>query len=98
MFLQAFNKIYGKREVVKFGHDVDEKKCPELTWQVSNSRLFGYSTKLMQLKHKKYLGCFFLFFFFLTDSPHFLWDIFFMYDQQILRESQEVFILLCQIT
>jgi len=46
-FLQTFNEIYGKHEAVKFGHDVDKKKYPGLTWQVSNSRPFGGNMKLI---------------------------------------------------
>lgn len=52
MFLQAFNKIYGKQEVVKLGRDVDENKCSELMWQMSNSRLFRVNMNLMKLKQK----------------------------------------------
>lgn len=84
VILQAFNKIYGKWEAVKFGQDIAEKKCSGLTQQVSNSRRFGENMMLMHLKHKNYLG--FLFYIFLVDSLPFLWDIFFIYDQQNLRE------------
>lgn len=40
LFLAASHRFPGKQEAVKFGHNVDEKKCSGLIWQVSNSRLF----------------------------------------------------------